>query len=126
MTAMRIRGESGLADSTSWALMVPILLTVVFATVAGGTWLHARNGASAAAAVAADEAANRDSDLDAARAIARDISTSSGLTDVKVTIALHQDSVTVTITGRVAQPIDFGWGQIREEAVRPREVVTRP
>jgi Flp pilus assembly protein TadG len=120
------RGESGLADSVAWALLVPVVLTLIFAMISAGLWFHARMSVSTACALAADRASTLYGDTTDAEATARDIAAKAGVTDVEVTIIRTGDEVTVAMSGRAALPLDLGWGHVAAESRRPIERLTRP
>lgn len=119
-------GDRGLAEATSWALLMPVVLALVLAIVSAGSWSHARLGAATAAAVAADYMAATNSQPSTGRAKATDIARRSGLAGISVHIDQDATTVTVTVTGRALMPVDIGVGAIDETAERPRERITRP
>ncbi len=122
----RRRDDRGLAEGTSWALLMPLLLGIIFTIVSAGAWTHARMGASTAAAVAADHVASFDGQDQTATDKAKQIAERAGVTHIAVHIARDESTVTVTVTGRAALPIDLGLGAISEQAVRPRERISEP
>lgn len=125
-TQLVVRDDRGLAESASWALLMPLLLAIILAIVSVGSWTHARMGASTAAAVAADHMASFAGDEPTATKKATRIADQAGLRDVAVTITTTATDVTVTVAGRAALPVDIGVGMITERAQRPRERISAP
>lgn len=120
------RDERGLADSTAWALLMPMLLILILGMVSAGVWLHARMGADTAAAAAADRAAVYQSDAAEARRVAIRIAEQAGVADVDVRIEHADGNVIVTVTGSVSLPVDLGLARVSQRAIRPVEEVSRP
>ena len=117
--------ERGLAESTQWAVVVPVLLALVLGLVQVGIWLHGRSVAGQAAAAAADRFAGSD-DSAAAEAVARGVAERGGLAEVAVRASAAGELVTVTVSGRMPVFFDVGQSWVSESAVLPRERVRRP
>lgn len=119
----RRRSERGAAESVQLVLIWPVVLMATVAVIQGGLWLHGRNVAVRAAAVAVDEARGATGTTDRARALAIDLATNAGLTEVKVSVIRNGDQVEARVIGRAAVIIDFGLGRMDERAVAPLERV---
>ncbi len=119
----RRRSERGAAESVQLVLIWPVVLLATVAVIQGGLWLHGRNIAVRAAAVAVDEARGATGTTDRARALAIDLATNAGLTEVKVSVIRDGDQVEARVIGRAAVIIDFGLGRMDERAVAPLERV---
>ena len=118
--------ERGLAESTQWAVVMPVTLASLLGLIQTGVWLHGRTVAfEAAATAAALQAADSAPDRLAERA-ARDLAGRGGLEEVDILTVFGLDTVSVTVTGRVPVFFDVGQGDLREEAVLPLERVSRP
>jgi hypothetical protein len=105
---------------------MPVLLLLVLGILTSGLWLYARMGAATAAATAADGAAAASSDPEHVRKGAVTLAEQAGLADVTVSITHASGTVTAVVSGRAVMPLSLGFARIREQAVRPAEVVTRP
>ena len=112
--------ERGLAESTQWAVVLPVLLAVVLGLVQTGVWLYGRTVAAQAAGAAADAAALGR----AAEPAARAITSRGGLADVTIRASRDTGTVTVTVSGRVPTFFDLGQGRVSGQAVVPVERVT--
>lgn len=117
--------ERGLAESTQWAVVVPVLLALVLGLVQVGIWLHGRSVAGQAAAAAADRIAGQAS-FGEAEAVARGVGERGGLQQVAVSTATAGELVTVTVSGRMPVFFDVGQSWVSESAVLARERVRRP
>lgn len=120
------RDQRGLTDSLQWAILTPLLLLTVMGAIQVGLWSHGRTIASNAAIAAAEEAAALGATASDAEALAAAIATGSGLADVSVTVDLGADQARVVVAGRMPTFLDLGQTGVREQATRPRELVTRP
>ncbi|WP_152365202.1 TadE/TadG family type IV pilus assembly protein [Microlunatus speluncae] len=119
----RHRSERGAAESLQLVLIWPVVLLATVAVIQTGLWLHGRNIAVRAAAVAVDEARGATGTTDRGRALAIDLATTAGLTEVKVVVLRIGDQVEARVTGRAAVIIDFGLSRMDERAVAPLERV---
>lgn len=119
------RDERGLAESTQWVVVVPVLLALVLGLVQVGVWLHGRSVASSAAAAGADRMAGGGSRQDA-EAVARAIASAGGLLDVSLDATERDGLVTVSVSGSTQVFFDVGQSRVIERAVLPAEEVTRP
>jgi Flp pilus assembly protein TadG len=117
--------ERGLAESTQWAVVVPVLLALVLGLVQVGIWLHGRSVAGQAAAAAADRLAGQGS-LVEAETVARGVADRGGLQQLAVATSTVGELVTVTVSGRMPVFFDVGQSWVSESAVLPRERVRRP
>ena len=118
--------DRGLADSLQWAMLVPLLMTLVLGTIQTGIWLHGRTVASDAALAGAQTAAWTRAGDASAREAARRVAGAGGVVAVGVAISRAGGLVTVTVTGRVPTFFDVGQGRLSESVVLPQEEVTRP
>lgn len=118
--------ERGLAESTQWALVMPVTLASLLGLVQTGVWLHGRTVASEAAATAAGLQAGDPAPDHAAERVARDLAHRGGLEDVEVLTVVGPDAVSVTVTGRAPVFFDLGQSRLREKAVLPRERASSP
>jgi hypothetical protein len=124
MTAIhRRRSERGAAESLQLVLIWPVVLMATIAVIQGGLWLHGRNIAIRAAAMAVDEARGATGTTDRGRALAIDLATEAGLTEVKVSVIRNGNQVEARVTGRATVVIDFGLARVNERAVAPLERV---
>ena len=122
----RSGGQRGVAESTQWALLLPLLLTLVLGLVQLGVWLHSRTVAAQAAAAVADLRATGPAAETSARETGRRIATAGGLDQVEITVDTDAGHLVVTVSGRAPVFFDIGQGQIVERAVLPLERVTPP
>ncbi len=117
--------QRGVAESTQWAILLPVLLLLVLGLVQLGVWLHSRTVASQAAAVAADLRATGPAAEAAARQAGRRVAAQGGLEQVEITLAAEEGHLVVTVSGRAPLFFDIGQGLVIERAVLPLEQVTR-
>lgn len=113
--------QRGVTESTQWALLMPLLLSLILALVQLGVWLHSRNVAAQAAAVVADVRAAHIRAGDQAEAAGRRLAIAGGLQDVRIDVTDTDHWVEVTVTGRAPVFFDIGQGQITERAVLAAE-----
>jgi hypothetical protein len=119
----RRRSERGAAESLQLVLIWPVVLLATVGVIQGGLWLHGRNVAIRAAAVAVDEARGASGTTEGGRALAIDLATQSGLTDVQVSVVRNGGRVEARVSARAAVIIDLGLGRVTEQAVAPLERV---
>ncbi len=113
--------ERGVAESTQWALLIPVLMLVVLGTIQAGVWLHGRNVASQAASAVAEQVAwGRGSDAEAS-AMGRRIGEAGGLTGVDIRVERQTRNVRVVVTAHAPLIFDLGLGNVTEHAVMPLE-----
>ncbi|PKQ22440.1 MAG: hypothetical protein CVT65_13320 [Actinobacteria bacterium HGW-Actinobacteria-5] len=117
-------GQRGVAESTQWALLLPLLLALVLGLVQLGVWLHSRTVAAQAAAAVADLRATGPAAEAAAREAGRRIAAGGGLEQVEIAVDADADHLVVTVSGRAPLFFDIGQGRITERAVLPVERVT--
>ncbi|MCC6497190.1 MAG: pilus assembly protein [Propionibacteriaceae bacterium] len=117
--------QRGVAESTQWAILLPVLLLLVLGLVQLGVWLQSRTVASQAASVAADLRATGPAADAAAREAGRRVATRGGLDEVEISFAAADGHLVVTVSGRAPLFFDIGQGLIIERAVLPLEQVTR-
>lgn len=122
----RSGGQRGVAESTQWALLLPLLLALVLGLVQLGVWLHSRTVAAQAAAAVADLRATGPAGEASARETGRRIAVEGGLEQVEIVVDTHAGHLVVTVRGRAPVFFDIGQGQIVERAVLPLERVTPP
>lgn len=126
-TRARERGsQRGVAESTQWALLLPLLLALVLGLVQLGVWLYSRTVAAQAAAAVADLRATGPAAEESARETGRRIATQGGLEQVEIAVDADAGHLVVTVSGRAPLFFDIGQGQIVERAVLPLERVTPP
>lgn len=125
MTSGPRHRERGLATSTAWAVLVPLLLTLILGLIQTGAWLHARMATTTAASTASQQLAALNPSEPAARDAATRIAAQAGLTDIEFTATRTTTEVTVTITGTALSLIP-GTVRISAQATHPLERVTRP
>lgn len=118
--------QRGLSMSTSFAVIMPVLLLMIFGVIQGGIWWHGRRVAEQAVNTGADIARSHGGDTTHARQAARRVAASGGLHEVHISIHRSTDQVRVTMTGQTAMPLDLGWGSITETATAPTERITQP
>ncbi len=118
--------ERGLAESTQWALLVPVLLAMILGLIQTGIWLHGRTVAASAALTAAEQIAWARSDQAQARLAADRVAAAGGLVETSVAMNTAGAEVRVTVSARVPTFFDLGQGRLREVAVLPLERVSRP
>lgn len=118
--------QRGVAESTQWAILLPVLLGLVLGLVQLGVWLYSRTVAGQAAAVVADLRASGPAAEAAAREAGRRVAHSGGLEQVVINVDAHAGGLVVTVSGRAPLFLDFGQGAILERAVLPLEEVTAP
>ena len=117
-------GQRGVAESTQWALLLPLLLALVLGLVQLGVWLHSRTVAAQAAAAVADLRATGPAAEAAAREAGRRIAAGGGLEQVEIAVDADAVHLVVTVSGRAPLFFDIGQGRITERAVLPVERVT--
>ncbi len=121
----RARGQRGVAESTQWALLLPLLLALVLGLVQLGVWLHSRTVAAQAAAAVADLRATGPQAEASAQETGRRIATEGGLEQVEIAVDADAGHLVVTVSARAPLFFDMGQGAIVERAVLPLEQVTR-
>lgn len=123
------RDECGMADSLSWALLVPLLFVLVLGLVQTGVWLHSRTTVTFAAAAAAEEAARYSvsatgsGQVEAAEAMAERIMARAGLQQAEVTVTVEADTVRVVVSAKAPVFFDVGQSVVQAQAAMPREQV---
>lgn len=116
----------GLAASTQYAVIFPLLLLCTLGIIQGGVWLHGRNVVGEAARAAADVARSTGGDQNRARQAAMQVSGVGGMDQVQVTVVRTGDAVRATVTGTPPMIFDIGLGSVTETAEAPLERVTDP
>lgn len=122
-----MRGERG-SSSVEMVIALPIVLTVLFLAVQGGTWFHARSIALASAQSGARTSAMLNSSLEAGLSSARSFAADVGgttLTGVTVTGDRTATSTTVTVTGHSVRLVPFMDVTVSQSATLPVERYTR-
>lgn len=123
MWTFRRPAERGAAESLQVVLIWPVVLMATVAVIQAGLWLHGRNAAIHAANVAVDEARGAAGSPDRARALALDVATSAGLSEVKVRVLRIEGRVEAEVIGQAHSLIGFGFGRVEERATAPLERV---
>lgn len=120
------RSQRGLSVSTSFVVIIPVLLLLIFGVIEAGIWWHGRRVAEQSANAAADIARSRHGNEAQARRAARHVAAVGGLENPDVSTHRGETRVTATTKARVPMPVDLGWGSITETATAPRERITQP
>lgn len=120
----RSGGQRGVAESTQWAMLMPLVLALVLGLVQLGVWLHARTVAAQAAAAVADLRAVGPAAEVQARTTGRRIATEGGLEQVQISVEADAGHLVVTLSARTPVFFDVGQGRIVERAVLALERVT--
>ncbi len=118
--------QRGVAESTQWAVLLPVLLLLVLGLVQTGVWLYSRTVAAQAAAAVADLRATGPAADSAAREAGRRVAGAGGLEQVEISESTEAGHLVVTVSGRAPVFFDLGQGRIVERAVLPVEAVTEP
>ncbi|PZQ36490.1 MAG: hypothetical protein DI570_32420 [Phenylobacterium zucineum] len=118
--------QRGVAESTQWALLLPLLLALVLGLVQLGVWLHSRSVAAQVAAAVADLRATGPSAEADAREVGGRIAVQGGLEQVSIDVIADGGRLVVTVSGRAPVFFDVGQGLVTERAVLPLERVTSP
>ena len=113
--------ERGLSESVQLALLLPLILLTLLATIQGAVWLHGRNAVTNAAIAAAEVQAMQGSCAGSAQGVATRIAEDAGLTAVTVHTGGGAETVTVTVAARVPLVIDVDREVVQAPASRPRE-----
>ncbi len=113
--------ERGLSESVQLALLLPLILLTLLATIQGAVWLHGRNAVTNAAIAAAEVQAMQGSGAGSAQGVATRIAEDAGLTAVTVHTGGGAETVTVTVAARVPLVIDVDREVVQATASRPRE-----
>lgn len=121
-----MRPQRGMSESVQWAVLMPLVLSVVLGLIQGGLWLHGRTVATNAAVAAAEQAALLEASPGEARALGERVAAQGGLADVGVQVSQTATTSSATVTGRMPTFVDLGQTRVRHQATRPRERVTRP
>ncbi len=125
MTVPTRQLERGLANSTAWAVLVPLLLTLVLGLVQTGVWLHARQAAATAAQTASEHLAGLAANEPAARDTAHRMASRAGLAGVRVEVTRTASEVSVEVTGAAPMMLP-GEVRVSARATHPLERVSRP
>ena len=118
--------ERGVSESVQFAVVWPVLMLVTLGILQAGVWLHGRNVAQRAAAMAVDTARGSAGSVAAARDSAADLARSGGLDGVSVDVVRGATEVRVTVTATSPLLLELGLGELRESAAAPVERVTPP
>ena len=120
------RNQRGLSESVQWAVLWPLLLLVTLGIIQAGIYLHSRNVAQRAAAVAVDTARGSFGTSDDARDLAQEIARVGGLRQIAVKVSRGATSVSVDVSGQAPTLVDIGVSRVHEVAAAPLERVTQP
>ena len=118
--------QLGVAESTQWAILFPVLMLLVLGLVQVGVWLYSRTVAAQAAAAVADLRVAGSAADPAARQAGQRIAAAGGLEQIEISVDAGSDHLVGTVSGRAPLFFDMGQGWITERAVLPLERVTRP
>lgn len=117
--------QRGVAESTQWAVLLPAMMALVLGLVQAGVWLSARTVAAQAAAAVADLRAAQAGTDQAADQAGHRIAAAGGLRNVQIAVTANAGQVLVTVSGQAPVFFDLGQSLVIEQAVLPREQVTR-
>lgn len=113
--------ERGLTESTQLAILIPIIMTSLFALIQAGIWFHGRAVAQSAAMATAERAAILTTQHQDAVAVGTDIATDGGLRDVDVTVTDSGDLVTADVSATVPMVLPGPWQAVHASANRYQE-----
>lgn len=109
-------------SSVELAVIVPLLLVIIFATIQLATFHHARSTAQSAAAACAERARGFDATAaDGERTGRRVITQVPGLSDPQIRVSLTNTQATCVVTGTAPVLVDLGSTAISATVTLPRE-----
>ncbi len=121
------RRERGMSESVQWAVLTPLVLTLILGIIQVGLWAYGRQVASNAAVAAAEEASLLGSTSVAdGRGMGRLIAEKGGMVGVQVEVTEHDGQMTATVEGSMANFVDVGLTRVSEQCTRPKEQVSTP
>lgn len=121
MTGRRPVTDRGMSESVQWALLTPLVLLSVLGLIQAGVLLHARTGVRQAALAAAETQSLLGADSDTASSTAHRVASGADVRDIRTTVVVNPDTVTVTVTGRARVFFDIGQSRVQATAIWPRE-----
>lgn len=113
--------ERGLVDSTQWAVLMPLVLTLLLGLVQLGVWLNARTVVGNAASAVADLRALGPDHANTAQATGERIAAAGGLTEVEIRISERSGVVEVQVSGVAPLFFDIGQGRVASTTWLPQE-----
>lgn len=123
---IRGRDQRGLAESTQWAVLFPVILLVSLGIIQVGIYLHGRNVAQRAATSAVDAARGSYGTSADAERVARGIAQQGGLREVSVSVSRGATTVTADVRADPVFVFDLGLARLHETASAPLEKVSTP
>ena len=121
-SAERGPGRSrGMVGSTQLALLMPLLLTVIFAVIQASIWFAGRSTAQQAAMAGAERAAFASALADDAERVSTEIAERGGLDGIHVGVDRQTQLVQVRVTGRVPGLLPGPWTVVDASAQRVKE-----
>lgn len=115
------RDQRGLSDSVQWALLIPLILTILLGILQAGIWLHAGSVVANAALAGAEAQSLAGSGAGEAERVARSMTDRAGLGSVRVTVDRTPTTVRVAVSGRV-QLLLTAEASVSARASRPLEL----
>ena len=100
--------ERGLSQSLPWALLTPLLMTVILLGVQTAVVLHGRQEARHAAMAGAEAEALFGAPQGTGGDLARQVALDAGLREVRVTTVRRNGLVTLTVHARAEVFLDLG------------------
>lgn len=113
--------QRGVAESTQWTILLPVVLSLVLGLIELGVWLQARSVAAQAASAVADVRAAGAGSAQAARQAGRRIARAGGLKSIRISITEAAGQLVVQVSGEAPLPVPLNVGRIQERAVLPVE-----
>lgn len=113
--------DRGLIDSTQWAVLIPLVLFVVLATIQAALWFAGRSTAQQAAMAAAEHAAFANSGVGDAQQVGADLAARGGLLEVSVQVGGTATAIEVQVSGRVPTLLPGDWSVVQASAHRIKE-----
>ncbi|HHV20238.1 MAG TPA: hypothetical protein GXZ30_01655 [Propionibacterium sp.] len=117
------RDERGFSESVQWALLVPLLMTLLLGAIQVGMLWHGHNTARHAAAAAAEIESVHQAEPGSGQPSARRIAAAGGLSDVAVRVTRGAGRVDVEVSATVPVLIDLGMARVTQQASAPIEDV---
>lgn len=117
----RSSSSRGLVESTQWALLIPLLLTAIFAVIQASIWFSGRSIVQQAAMAGAEQAAFANTGFDSAEDTARQVATRGGLNQISIQTSFNAQIVQVQVTARPPALLPGPWASVSASAQRIKE-----